>query len=274
MNAAIDLLNIFLPLFYLITFLFYGYDFMKGGKKFTNSKRIFLFLTLFVHFVYLFIRTIEFDHPPITNVFEIFSVLAFSVAFSYFILELLTDVRGTGPFIIIISLIFQVISSLFIEDLIEVKEVLRSHLLGSHVISALLGYSGITIAAVYGFLYLILYNDIRQNRYGLIFNRLPNLEMLEKLSFYAAVIGFIFLTIAITIGIIWLPMAFPDFSLADPKLIGSLAVWALYGVGILSKIFAKWRGKKVVVLSIAGFLLAIFSTMITNFLARSFHSFY
>ena len=98
--------------------------------------------------MYLLLRTIEFDHPPITNIFEIFTILAFSISFSYFILELVTHISGTGPFIIIISIIFQLISSAFIPDVYQVKEVLRSHLLGAHVFSALLGYSAITISAV------------------------------------------------------------------------------------------------------------------------------
>jgi HemX protein len=281
MKELIDFFNVLLPILYIVTFGFYFYDFMKGGKRFTNPNlpagkagRLFLFLTLLIHLFYLLLRTIHFNHPPITNVFEIFTVLAFAISFSYFILELLTDIRGTGPFIIIISILFQLISSLFIRDLDVVKEVLRNNLLGSHVFSALLGYSAITISAVYGFLYLILYKDIKLNRFGLIFNRLPNLEVLETLSFYAAIFGFIFLSIAIIIGIIWLPKAFPNFSYADPKLIGTFTVWFLYGFGIAKKTFGKWRGKKVVILSIIGFVIAILSTAATNFLASSFHSFY
>lgn len=274
MNYAINFINILLPLFYLLTLVIYTYDFLKGEKKLFNSKRLFLFFTLIVHTIYLLFRTVEFDHPPITNVFEIFTVLSFSVCFSYFILELVTDIRGTGLFIIVISFLFQIISSLFIQDLIEVKEVLRSNLLGSHVLSALLGYSGITISAVYGYLYLLLYNQIKQNKFGMLFNRLPNLEILEKLSFNSVIIGFVFLTIAMVIGIIWLPIAFPNFSYFDPKLITTFIIWLLYGLGILLKITGQWQGKKVVILSLIGFLLVITSTIVTNFLAKSFHSFY
>jgi len=274
MTPVIHFLNVLLPILYLGTFSVYFYDFMKGEKKFVNVKRLFIFITLFTHLIYLLLRTFAFDHPPITNVFEIFTVLAFSITFSYYVLELVTDIRGTGPFIIIISFVFQLISSMFIADQVEVREVLKNNLLGIHVINALLGYSGFTISAVYGFLYLILYKDLKHNRFGLIFNRLPNLEVLEKLSFYSAVIGFILLTISITIGIIWLPKAFPEFSYFDPKLIGSGLVWLLYCGGIVSKTIIKWRGKKLILLSITGFLIAIFSTIITNFLAKSFHSFY
>ncbi len=274
MKSAIDFFNIILPILYVLTFGIYYYSFRMGGNKFSNSKRLFLFVTLLIHLIYLLFRTLYFNHPPITNVFEIFTILAFAVSFSYFILELVTDIRGTGPFIIIISLFFQIISSLLIKDLYMVKEVLRSNLLGIHVFSALLGYSGITIAAVYGILYLLLFKQIKLNKFGLMFERLPSLDILEQLSYYSAIIGFIMLSFAITIGLIWLPEAFPNFSYTDPKLIGTSLVWVLYGTGIASKIFGKWRGRKVIYLSIAGFILAIISTILSNFLAHSFHSFY
>src|ERR1035438_6944829 len=95
MSSTIIFINILLPILYSCTFGIYAFDFWKGEKRFTNSKRVFLFLTLLLHLVYLFSRTVFFNHPPITNVFEIFTILAFSVSFSYFILELVTDIRGT-----------------------------------------------------------------------------------------------------------------------------------------------------------------------------------
>lgn len=274
MISTLELINILLPFAYLFTFAAYAFDFYNEKKVLSNSKRIFLFITLIVHLFYLLIRTIEFDHPPITNKFEIFSILAFSISFSYFVLELLTDVRGTGLFITLFSLIFQSVSSLFIENNYIVPDVLRNRLLGIHVISALLGYSGITISAVYGLLFLVLYKNLRTNKFGLIFNRLPSLEILEKLSFYSLVIGFVLLTVAIIIGIIWLPAAFPDFSYSDPKLIGTALVWIIYGAGIISKFAANWYGRKIIFFSLAGFVFAVVSLILTSTLANTFHSFY
>ena len=274
MKEYVDIINIVLPLFYLITFGVYTYDFIAEKSRLSHVKRVFLFINLLLHIKFIVIRSLYVEHFPITNVFEIFSVLACACIFSYFVLELLTDVRGTGPFIIIISFLFQAVSSIFIKDEMGVRDILKSNLLGTHVITALLGYSAITISAVYGFLYLMLYKEIKQNKFGIIFNKLPNLEILEKLSYYSAFIGFVFLSLAIFIGIIWLPRAFPTFSYADPKLIGTGIVWLLYGAGILSKILGRWKGKKIIILSIIAFITAILSTLLTNFIAKSFHSFY
>jgi len=274
MLQSIDTLNLFLPILYVLVFAAYTYDFFTEKKFVSNSKRIILFVTLILHTLYLISRTVEFDHPPITSKFEIFSIIAFSVGFSYFILELLTDIRGTGAFIILFSLGFQIVSSLFIEHNYTVPEVLRNRLLGLHVINALLGYSGITISAVYGLLFILLYKNLKANKFGLIFNRLPNLEILEKLSFYSAVIGFLLLTVAIIIGIIWLPSAFPNFSYFDPKLIGTFFVWIVYGIGILRKLFGNLYGNKVIFFSLTGFAVAIISLIITSTLGKTFHSFY
>ncbi|MBK7105661.1 MAG: cytochrome c biogenesis protein CcsA [Ignavibacteriae bacterium] len=274
MIDSVHSLNIILPIFYSLTFGIYLYNFIKDDSKVHNAKRIFLFITLLLHLLYLILRTIEFNHPPITNKFEIFTVLAFCLGFSYFLLELLTDIRGTGSFIILFSLIFQLISSIFIQDLIEVKEVLRNRLLGIHVVSALGGYAGFTIAAVHGLLFFLLYKEIKFNRYGLIFKRLPSLEILEKLNFYSVLIGFILLTISILIGFIWLPIAFPKISYVDPKLISVSIVWLVFGIGILTKLIAKWYGKKVILFSLIGFVIAILSLLASNVFAQTFHSFY
>ena len=274
MLATIHTLNILLPILYAATFFVYLYDFTKDKSTVSNAKRIFLFVTLLVHTFYVLARTIEFDHTPITNKFEIFTLLACTISCAYFILELLTDIRGTGLFIIFFSLVFQVISSLFIKDLFEVSEVLRNRMLGLHVISAMLGYSGFTISAVYGLLYLLLYKDIKLNKFGIIFKRLPSLETLDKLCFNSMLIGFVLLTFAIIIGITWLPSAFPNFSFFDPKIISTVIVWLVFGSMIVAKYVAKWQGKKVVRFALLGFILMLISNLLSTTLSSSFHKFY
>ncbi len=274
MIDTIHSINIILPVFYAVSIFVYLQAFRKQTEILTNSKRIFLFVTLLLHTFYLLSRTNEFNHPPITSQFEIFTLLAFSIGFSYFVLELLTDIRGTGVFIITIAFIFQVISSCFIKDNFIVPEVLRNRLLGIHVISAILGYSGFAMSAVYGILFMMLYKSIKLSTFGLIFSRLPSLETLEKLNFYSVVIGYVFLTIAMIIGIIWLPDAFPDFSFLDPKLVTTTLIWIIFGTGIMAKLIGHWYGKKVIIFTIVGFIIAILSIALTNIIATSFHAFY
>lgn len=270
----IDILEVLLPVFYFITIWAYAKAFFAGHLKAKKVKTPLLVGTLLAHLMYLLARTAAFEHPPITGIFEILSVIAFSIALAYLLLETTTKVRETGYFILNLPFFFQLVSSLFITDQTDVSSVLKSNLLGIHVSSALLGYAAIGISAMYGFLYLMMYHRIKSNRFGVIYERLPNLEVLERLSFAAAAIAFVFLTVAITVGLIWLPRAFPGFSYVDPKLIGTLLIWLVYGVGLVARRLAGWYGKRIVMLSILGFGFALISLTVINIFFSDFHKFY
>ncbi len=94
------------------------------------------------------------------------------------------------------------------------------------------------------------------------------------MSFLATAIAFVFLTIAIAVGLIWLPRAFPGFSYVDPKLVGTLLIWLVYGVGLVARRLAGWYGKRIVILSILGFGFALLSMTVINIFFSTFHKFY
>ena len=272
--VLISVLEVLLPVLYFITIWAYAKAFFSGQPKAKKIRTPLLALTLATHLTYLLARTAAFEHPPITSMFEILSVIAFSISLAYLLLESETKVKGTGYFILNLPFFFQLVSSLFIKDQIDVDPVLRSNLLGIHVSSALIGYAAITISAVYGFLYLMLYHKIKSSRFGVIYERLPNLEILERLSYLAAAIAFVFLTVAIAVGLVWLPRAFPGFSYMDPKLVGTLLVWLVYGVGLAARNLAGWYGRRIVILSILGFGFTILSMTVINIFFSGFHKFY
>lgn len=273
MLFAIKLLEYLLPALYFVTIWAYAKSFFSNSKSAGQLKTPLLIVLIAAHGAYLILRTIQFEHPPMTNVFEILSNIAFCVTLAYAFIEFRTKVSGTGYFILILPFFFQLASSLFIKDLVEVPEVLRNNLLAFHVTSALLGYASITISAVYGFLYLMLYHDIKATKFSVIYSRLPNLEILERMSFSGVAFGFLMLTIAIAVGFIWLPHAGIEYSYTDPKLVGTLAIWLVYGIGLTAKTFAQWQGRRIIVLSMFGFAIAMFSITIINIFFSEFHKF-
>jgi ABC-type uncharacterized transport system permease subunit len=119
----------------------------------------------------------------------------------------------------------------------------------------------------------MLYHEIKANRFGVIYKKLPNLETLERMNFIAITLAFVFLTMAILAGFVWLPQAFTSFSYADPKLLGTIVIWSMYGIGILAKKRGNLRGRSVMVLSICAFAIAIFSMTIINMFFSGFHRF-
>ena len=132
---------------------------------------------------------------------------------------------------------------------------------------------GDSLSAGYGLLYLMLYHDIKSNQFGVIYKRLPDLETLERMSFAATFVGTALLTVSITLGVIWLPLAIESFSYADPKLFSAIAVWVVYVFCLVAKQVAGWKGRRMMVATLTGFILAVISIAVTTILPYGFHKF-
>jgi len=273
MEYFVNLLKIALPVMYLFTLFMYGLAFFLDEPFGIRNQTRFLAATLTIHVVYLLSRSIMTGHPPVTNVFDLMSVVALAVSAAYLYIEYVSRIKNTGMFILSIAFLFQTVSSALVSDVVDVKPVLRSWLLSLHVISAMLGYSALAISAVYGALYLMMYHEIKSSRFGLIYRKLPNLQSLEKLSYKSIIFGFVFLSLVIFVGYVWLPRAFEDFSYFDPKLIITDIVWLIYLFTLLSKRLMRLTGKTVVIVSMVGFALTIASMIVVNVFLPSFHNF-
>lgn len=284
----VDVLVVVMPLLYAALVTLYAIAFFANAPAIERWKTPFLLGTVLCHLFYSGVRTVAFDHPPITTVFEIMTMLAACIAIAYAYIELRTkavlsaerspqeagQAANTGFFILLLAFIFQTVSSLSIKDLTELQPILRSRLLGFHVSAALLGYTAISLSAVYGFLYLMLYHEIKSSRFGVIYTRLPSLEILEKMSSRAEVFGFAMLSVAIIVGLVWLPRAFEEFSYWDPKLIGTLAIWVLYAMSLTAKRTFGWQGRKTMIVSLIAFAFVFLSMTVINVYLSGFHSFY
>lgn len=270
----VDVLVVVMPLVYVVLVTLYGISFFTAALWANKAKTTVLYVVVALHLLYILARTAAFDHPPVTTIFEIMTMLAFCITLAYSYIEFKTKATNTGFFILLLALVFQTLSSVYIKDLFNIPELLRSRLLGFHVTSALMGYTAISLSAVYGILYLMLYHEIKSSRFGLIYTRLPNLEMLEKMSHKAEVFGFVMLTIAICVGVFWLPRAFESFSYWDPKLVGTLVIWVIYAIGLSAKRRFGWQGKKTMILSVVAFAIVFLSMTVINMYLSGFHSFH
>lgn len=89
----------------------------------------------------------------------------------------------------------------------------------------------------------------------------------------SATVGFFALTFVITVGFIWLPKAFKNFSYTDAKLIGTLIIWLVYGGGLGIRKIANLSGKKTATMTIVGFILVFILMGFANAMS-GFHRFY
>jgi cytochrome c-type biogenesis protein CcsB len=116
-------------------------------------------------------------------------------------------------------------------------------------------------------------------RYGLLlkkvvaaFNVTPS--MLDDLTYKTIAIGFpVFTMGGIIFGAIWADQAWGSYWSWDPKETWSLITWFVYAFYLHARLLRGWKGKKVAVVAVVGFVTVVFTYLGVNLLLSGLHAY-
>lgn len=259
MAALITTANWILPLLYLVLLIDYGTTFFLRTK--TYARNPLLVVVIGLHALFLVLRGVHDGGPPIASGHEILSIVAFSTALVYCMLELVVKDRRAGLFILLLVFLFQYTSSIFGGHRLD--GIAQTDWARLHIIPAVIAYTAFAIGAIYGALHLLAYRNLKHHSVGVFFDRLPPLDLLARMSWYAVLAGFAFMTISIITGPMLVSHAggAAPASLWDPKIavkiIAGGAAWLIYGTAIVGKFAGKWSSRTVSVIGVTGFAVTI-----------------
>lgn len=126
-----------------------------------------------------------------------------------------------------------------------------------HVAAAVGGTVAISLAFVLALLWLSAEKRLKRKQAGWLLARLPSLELIERLGWQLSVWGFIFLSAVIATGALVTADAPADAFPFAVKQAFALLAWALLAVLIQARLVAGWRGRRLAVLVVVGFLLLV-----------------
>jgi ABC-type transport system involved in cytochrome c biogenesis permease subunit len=135
----------------------------------------------------------------------------------------------------------------------------RAFLGAVHVGLVFVAYASFAFAAVTGFMYILQNHFLKKKETGELYSNLPALDLLDKLSYRALGAGLAFLTVGLVLGFYWLAALPQKPEGFDPKVIGSLVIWAAYSVLLLMRATSFIRGRKMAWLSILGLVIIVLS---------------
>lgn len=258
MDACLQSQATVLPLIYLLATTAYGVAFFHEQDVGVSRRAAtpLLVAALVLHAIYLTMMTILSGHAPITSVWEFLAALGFCVAACYLGIERATDTKSTGIIVLPLVTLLVALSSSFIGHGGEIPEILATPWFAVHAGTMVLGFAAFALAFTFGLLWAMLYRNIKASRFGVVYERLPPLAILFRMQLHSQVVGFVSLTVSILVGFAWSSAALPGFH-ADPKAIVTLAIWALYGLGLAIRYVGRRRGTWLTYFSLGGFVLLI-----------------
>src|SRR3979411_2388234 len=214
----------FIPLaLYAAAFVAYAWHFAQRNPVVGRSATSLLVAAALAHTFVIGMQTMEVGHVPVAGATSAISTFVWLLALSYLYIEMTTDERAMGVFILPLLVALQTIPALRpgVEDR---AAVLQGPLFNLHVSSLLFAYASFALACVIGITYVLLFKEIKAKHLGFFYARLPSLQVLDRMNQRAIVIGWIFLTIGIVAGAVWATTyAGSDprvqaMSLQDPKI--------------------------------------------------------
>ncbi len=263
-----------LPFLYLGITYFYYTIFRGTNKRLAKHSTWLLAGLLVIHLLHLGLFHFSINRIFFASVHDFLSFLAFSIVLVYLIVELRLNNKASGFFILSFAFLVELISLLYLKPHIQPNPLLKNPGFILHVAMTIIGYTALALSAIYALMYLLQERSIKKHRFGIIFQQLPSLNYLEKMSIHTVVIGIIFLGLGILNGHFQTYQKLGSFWLPDVKIILLDSLWLIYLIGYFSSRLMKWYGRRMAWLSLLTFLILLVGGMVVLNFSNSFHRFF
>ena len=234
---------------------------------------------LLAHTFLIGMQTMQAGYAPLVGTTAAISAFVWLLGLSYLYVELTTDERAMGAFVATLLAALAILPAL--NPSVDPRPaLLRSPLFTVHVLSMLVAYASFALAFVLGITYVLLFKEIKAKHLGYFYARLPSLQMLDVMNARAVVVGWLFLTCGLAVGVVWALQitGSPDpraqaMRVADPKILVALICWLTYSFALFARRMIGWSGRRAAYLSAAGFIIVLLNFLpVGYFLTRS-HNF-
>ena len=274
-------MNLIPLILYAAAGIAYAIHFARRDASVGRTATTLLLLGVLSHTFVIGMQTMEVRHVPFANPSRAVSTFVWLLTLSYLYLELTTDERAMGVFILPIIVGLQVIPVL--SPGIENRDpVLDSPWFWVHVSSLLFAYASFGLAGVLGLTYMLQFKEIKKKHLGYFYTRLPSLQILDRMNSRATITGWAFLTLGLIVGVVWTFEAkklapansnLQDIGLYDPKVLFAVLAWALYSFAVLARGAMGWTGRRAAWLSAVGFVVVQLNLVFVSYFVESSHTF-
>jgi len=216
-----------------------------------------------LHTSFLIVLGFEKGHFPLTDLRESLAFFAWAVCLCFLIAYIRYSFKALGLFLL--PLVTVLMLGTVVLKASPVPTIFKSYWIVFHTTFIFLAYGMLFVTFVSGLLYLMQERELKTKRPRTLFYRLPSLELLDELFVKFLVAGFCFMTIGLMAGIIFAEKDLVRGWQTDPKVLSAGVTWVIYLALIYLRLTAGLRGKKAALLSVAGFVSAIFAFLGANY---------
>lgn len=281
MTVVLTLMNVLLPVLYLVVWVLYIWLFRSDHPLPRRVASRTAGVLALLHLGTLFLRARAYERLPLGSLLEFCTALALALLVTYLYLERRRRVKQTGFLALGLAFVLQFAASAFNTSVPEASPLLQDAGFAGHVVLVLLAYTALTVSFLYAILYLVLARQLGRHQFGLLFRRLPSLDVLERMSVGAVELGVPLLFLSLTLGHLWMyslaDKVDPELAAAlspwDPKILISWVILLGYSAGLVGYRFLGWRGRRMNLLAVTAYVVIVIAMGVVHHFVPSFHDF-
>ena len=232
-----------------------------------------LTLAISAHYYALLERSRVIHAIPYDDLYGSMSLFAWLLAVTYLGLETYHRQRAVGS-LVVPFVMFLLIAAVVAPSNVHHELRTNGALFALHITITVLAYAAFAISFLLSVIYLIQNRGLRHGRPGLAFWRFPALEVLERMSRSSVWVGLVSLAVGTALGFVWEHRLTGQFAIADPKVLVTLIVLAVYAIYLAIVHAPAWRGARAAMVCACNFVIVLFSYTIVNVYFTGFHRFF
>jgi cytochrome c-type biogenesis protein CcsB len=237
-------------------------------------------------------RAIAVERPPLGNLWEYTTALAFGIVLFTTVFETAFKERAIGAVMLPISVVMMAVALLYFPSEIKplVPALQANRILGLHVTMMVMSYSALSISFGGAVLYLVQASGklsavshqlsagspaatSTTTRASRRFASLPDTETLGEIAYWSVLVGFPILTLGIALGAYWANSAWGRYWGWDPKETSALLTWFVYAGYLHARGLRGWEGNRAAWLLVGAVGAVMFTYFAVNFVFSGLHSY-
>lgn len=225
------------------------------GARAARVGRWALLLGWTAQFVDIGVRCFRMQHP-LSSTAEAMSFIAWMVVGGFLAATVRYRLNAAGAFAVPVALVLLVLARGVQGEGAGVE--LTSPLGTTHVFLASVGVATFAMAAVLAIVYLMQDRRLKRKRFDLLRADSASLDTLDRLAGWCVSFGFPVFTLAIVTGAVWVArLQILRGSLAlRPEYLLTVIAWLAFGLLLVVRVGAGWRGRRVAWMTLSGFAAA------------------
>ena len=273
MKESLLLFSVVTTLLYAVGTVGYRIYVIRTEKAIHRIAYGFLLAGFLSHTLELAMLVSQIRQMPVTTLPQTFSLFAWAIVGSYLAFQLKFNIRILGTFVSPLAVVFMLLSSAIPGRVIPNSKLFKSFWLTIHVATMFIGMAIFALAFCAGIMYLLQERQIKSKSFGLLYRRLPSLEVLDSLNYVCLTFGFPLITIGLISGFVYAGAVWQSFWHWDPKEILSVVTWLIYAVLLHERLAVGWRGRRAAIMAIIGFSVILVTFVGTSVILKVHHSF-